>query len=86
MSTNTCYPKRLYICKVSLHRRKIGTHLAKALTPNQEGGNLRTDRELATLAGESMTGAIAVVLREFLKRERRERSLESRMQELQTIV
>ena len=39
-------------------------------------------RELATLTGESMTGAITVALRERLERERHERSVESRVQEL----
>ena len=43
-------------------------------------------RELATLTGESMTGAITVALRERLERERRDRSLESRIQELQSIA
>ena len=36
-------------------------------------------RELAALTGESMTGAITVALRERLERERRERSVESRV-------
>ena len=43
-------------------------------------------RELATLTGESMTGAITVALRERLERERHERSVESRVQELQSIA
>ena len=43
-------------------------------------------RELATLTGESMTGAITVALRERLERERRERSVESRVQELRSIA
>ena len=42
-------------------------------------------RELATLTGESMTGAITVALRERLERERHQRSVESRVQELQAI-
>ena len=42
-------------------------------------------RELAALTGESMTGAITVALRERLEREQRERSVESRVQELQAI-
>ena len=43
-------------------------------------------REFASLTGESMTGAITVALRERLERERRERSVESRVQELQSIA
>ena len=43
-------------------------------------------RDLATLTGESMTSAITVALRERLERERRERSVESRVQELQSIA
>lgn len=45
----------------------------------------RLARELAALTGESMTGAITVALRERLERESRSRSVESRLQELQTI-
>ena len=43
-------------------------------------------RELAALTGESMTGAITVALRERLERERRERSVETRVQELRSIA
>ena len=43
-------------------------------------------RELAALTGESMTGAITVALKERLERERHERSVESRVQELQAIA
>ena len=43
-------------------------------------------RELATLTGESITGAITVALRERLERERHERSVETRVQELRSIA
>ena len=43
-------------------------------------------RELATLTGESMTGAITVALRERLEREIHERSVETRVQELRSIA
>ena len=43
-------------------------------------------RELATLTGESMTGAITVAIRERLERERHERSVESRVEELRSIA
>ena len=42
-------------------------------------------RELAALTGESMTGAITVALRERLERERRARSVESRLRKLRAI-
>ncbi len=42
-------------------------------------------RELAQLTGETMTGAITIALREKLDRERRERSVEARIQKLQAI-
>ena len=42
-------------------------------------------RELASITGETMTGAITVALEERLVRERRERSLEARVQELHEI-
>ncbi len=42
-------------------------------------------RELAVLTGESMTGAITVALKERLEREKRDRSLETRVRELQAI-
>ncbi len=42
-------------------------------------------RELAELTGETMTGAITVALRDRLERERRERSVEARKQELLAI-
>ena len=38
--------------------------------------------ELARLTGETMTGAITVAVRERLERERRERSVEARVQAL----
>ena len=41
--------------------------------------------ELARLTGETMTGAITVALQERLERERRERSVEARVQELHAI-
>ena len=50
---------------------------------NEETCNLA--RELAELTGETMTGAIAVALRERLERERRERSVEARKQKLMAI-
>ena len=42
-------------------------------------------RELASLTGETMTGAITVALEERLERERRERSVEARVRELHEI-
>ena len=42
--------------------------------------------ELATLTGETMTGAITVALRERLEREQRKRSVESRARKLRTIA
>ena len=42
-------------------------------------------RELATLTGESMTGAITVAIRERLERERHERSAEIRIRRLRAI-
>ena len=42
--------------------------------------------ELAQLTGETMTGAITVALRERLEREKRERSVENRVQELRAIA
>ena len=42
-------------------------------------------RELAQLTGETMTGAITVALRKELDRERRERSVEARIQKLRAI-
>ena len=42
--------------------------------------------EMARLTGETMTGAITVALRERLEREKRERSLEARVQELRAIA
>ena len=41
---------------------------------------------MARLTGETMTGAITVALRERLEREKRERSLEARVQELRAIA
>ena len=43
-------------------------------------------RELAALTGDSMTGAITVALRERLERERRVRSVESRVEDLQIVA
>ena len=42
--------------------------------------------ELAQLTGETMTAAITVALRERLEREKRERSVETRVQELRVIA
>lgn len=42
--------------------------------------------ELARLTGETMTGAITVAVRERLERERRERSVEVRVQALREIA
>lgn len=42
--------------------------------------------ELARLTGETMTGAITVALRERLEREKRERSVETRVQEMRAIA
>ena len=42
-------------------------------------------RELVALTGETMTGAVTVALRERLERERRERSVETRLQRLRAI-
>ena len=56
------------------------------------GLNIKNDEtcqlagELARLTGETMTGAITVALRERLKREKRERSVEARVQELRAIA
>ena len=41
--------------------------------------------ELASLTGETKTGAITIALRERLERERRERSIEARVRELHAI-
>ncbi|MCY4424872.1 MAG: type II toxin-antitoxin system VapB family antitoxin [Acidimicrobiaceae bacterium] len=45
----------------------------------------RLASELATLTGESQTGAITVALRERLERESRRRSVETRTRELLAI-
>ena len=56
------------------------------------GLNIKNDEtyqlavELARLTGETMTGAITVALRERLEREKRERSVEARGQELRAIA
>ena len=42
--------------------------------------------ELARLTGETMTGAITVALHERLQRERRRRSVETRVRELRAIA
>ena len=42
--------------------------------------------ELASLTGETMTGAITVALRERLEREKRERSVEDRLREIRSIA
>ena len=42
--------------------------------------------ELARLTGDTMTGAITVALRERLERERRERSIETRLREMRVIA
>ena len=46
----------------------------------------RLANELARLTGETMTGAITVALRERLEREKRERSVEIRVQEMRAIA
>ncbi len=46
----------------------------------------RLARELAQLTGETMTGAITVALRERLEREKRDRSVETRIQQLRAIA
>ena len=46
----------------------------------------RLASELARLTGETMTGAITVALKERLERERRERSVEARLQEMRAIA
>jgi antitoxin VapB len=45
----------------------------------------RLARELAHLTGETVTGAITVALRERLEREKRERSVESRIKKMRAI-
>lgn len=45
----------------------------------------RLASELASLTGETMTGAITVALQERLEREQRSRSVEARMQKLREI-
>ena len=45
----------------------------------------RLAKELARLTGETMTGAITVALRQRLERENHERSVGSRVKELQEI-
>ena len=42
--------------------------------------------ELARLTGETMTGAITVALRERLEREKHERGVEARVQEMRAIA
>ena len=42
--------------------------------------------ELAELTGETKTGAITIALMERLERERRERSVEARLQRMRTIA
>lgn len=42
--------------------------------------------ELARLTGETMTGAITVALRERLEREKHERSVKARVQEMRAIA
>ncbi len=42
--------------------------------------------ELASLTGETMTGAITIALRERLEREKRERSFEARLQRIRAIT
>ena len=46
----------------------------------------RLARELAQLTGETMTGAITVALRERLEREKRDRSVETRIRQLRAIA
>ena len=42
-------------------------------------------RELAELTGETMTGAISVALRERLEREKKQRDVEARIEEMLAI-
>ncbi len=42
--------------------------------------------ELASLTGETMTGAVTIALRERLEREKRERSVEARLQRMRAIA
>ena len=42
--------------------------------------------ELASLTGETMTGAITVALRERLEREKRERSVEARLRGIRAVA
>ncbi len=42
--------------------------------------------ELARLTGETMTGAVTVALRERLDREKRERSVKARVQQMRVIA
>ena len=46
----------------------------------------RLARELASLTGETMTGAITVALEERLKREMHERSVEARLGKMRVIA
>ena len=46
----------------------------------------RLASELAQLTGETMTGAITVALKERLEREKRERSVETRLKEMRAIA
>ena len=45
----------------------------------------RLAKELAQLTGETMTGAITIAIKQRLEREKHERSVESRVKELQAI-
>ena len=45
----------------------------------------RLASELAQLTGDTMTGAITVALKERLEREKRERSVEARLQKMRAI-
>ncbi len=42
--------------------------------------------ELASLTGETMTGAITIALRERLEREKHERSFEARLKKIRSIT
>ena len=46
----------------------------------------RLASELASLTGETMTGAITVALKERLERERHERSVEARLEKMRAIA
>ena len=66
--------------EVTFYQREL---LMSLNIKNEEAHQLA--RELVQLTGETMTGAVTVALRERLERERRERSVETRIQRLRVI-